>query len=347
MNLAKTKNTERTGSNYKFSYCKRMKIYVILIYVLFASCSDDDANESQVIIVSNVNGRGSLSIFDYSSGNLSDPFFTVNSPFSEPVIGALKRDNFVFMHTGYNQSTLRKIDLSSGVETKQVRTWIYSTTRIDTQGSDIILNSIAFENGSYFLQMKIYDQNLVLKDSIMQEGVRQLHATSVSNGRLFRYIVIEDLGGFIQVLDLNTKAIVDSIELPFIGQFVSLDENRLMVIGNGGYQIMNTQSLTISSLITPFCSAEDPVYYSLRDNILYALCSNAQPSASRYSLYKVDPLTGDYTILSHPRELISGPTTFDSKSNRIITGGLKIFSTNGAVIKDFGLGNGALYYFVK
>jgi hypothetical protein len=79
----------------------------------------------------------------------------------------------------------------------------------------------------------------------------------------------------------------------------------------------------------------DPITYSAKDNMLYVLRSNAQPSLTQYTLGKINLSTDQYTPMSETGEHIYAPIIYDEKTNVIVTGGagLKFFSTTGSLLK--------------
>jgi hypothetical protein len=188
---------------------------------------------------------------------------------------------------------------------------------------------------------------LALQDSITEENIREMRAAKVANNRLFYHVIIEDVGSFIQVLDLSTNTIIDSIEVPLCRQLVYLDEDRLLVVLDNGYFILFTESLETTETETPGFG-NDPVTYNAKDGVLYVLRSNAQPAVVPYTLSKVNLSTGQSFPLSKAGEWIEGPIVYDSKTNVIISGGgLKIFSTGGDLLKNVNLPHNALHIFVN
>ncbi len=242
----------------------------------------------------------------------------------------------MYMHTGFSPLKLRKIDLATGTQLKEVNTWSYSQAYMESSHGKVILSFSEYNTdvGNYLSYIKIYDENLVLQDSITEENVREMRAAKVVGNRLFYNVIIENVGSFIKVMDLGSNTVIDSIEVPPCQQFIFLDENQLLVFVNTGYFILNTQSLE-ATVTKPPGIGSDPMTYSAKDNTLYVLRSNAQPSLTQFTLGKIDLSSGQYTSLSKTGEQIQGPIMYDEQTNVIVTGGsaLKIFSTAGSLLE--------------
>jgi hypothetical protein len=316
-----------------------MRIICVLLCLslVMLSCGDDEkVSNSQFIFINQVSGNGNMSLYDYPEGKLTEQYFTINSNAPSPVYAAIKSGNNIYMHTGFSPLKLRKIDLATGTQVKEVDSWIDSPSYMDAYQGNIILSYAVynFEKEKYLSYIKIYDENLVLQDSIAEENVREMWAAKVVNNRLFYHVIIEDVGSFIKVMDLGTNTIIDSIEVPLCHQFVYMNENQLLVFVNTGYFILNTQSLETTETKPPGIGL-DPITYSAKDNMLYVLRSNAQPSLTQYTLGKINLSTDQYTPMSETGEHIYAPIIYDEKTNVIVTGGagLKFFSTTGSLLK--------------
>lgn len=341
-------------SQYSIFTAKKMRIICVLLCLslVLLSCEDDEkGNSAQFIFINEIAGKGSISLYDYPEGKLTEQYFTVTSTSPGLVYGALKSGNYMYMHTGeVSGLKLRKIDLTTGTQVKEVNTWSYSQAHIESYQGKIILSYAEYipDIGKYLSFIKIYDENMVLQDSITEENVREMRAAKVANNRLFYNVIIEDVGSFIKVMDLSTKTINGSIEVPPCQQFVFMDETQLLVFVNTGYFILDTQLLE-STVTKPPGIGSDPMFYSAKDKILYVLRSNAQPSLTQFTLGKIDLSSGQYTPLSKVGEQIAGPIIHDEKTNVIVTGGsgLKIFSTTGSLIKTVEVPYTTRYIFVN
>lgn len=316
-----------------------MRIIYALLCLSFSllSCGDDEKfNSSQFIIINEVGGKGNISLYDYPENKLTEQYFTINSSVPRPVYGAIKRGSNIYMLTGFSPVRLRKIDLVTGTQVKEVDTWSYSQAHIESYQRKVILSYAEYNSdvGKYLSYVKIYDENLVLQDSITELNVIEMRAAKVVNNRLFYHVIIEDVGSFIKVMDLGTNEIIDSIEVPLCHKFVYMNENQLLVFVNTGYFILNTQSLE-ATVTKPPGLGSDPMTYSAKDNMLYVLRSNAQPASTQYTLGKINLSTDQYTPMSETGEHIYGPIIYDEGTNVIVTGGagLKIFSTTGSLLK--------------
>lgn len=336
----------------------RNVIYGILsLFILAVSCRDEDKIlRSEFIVVNEVNGQGNVSIYSYPDKNLIEQFFTINSPFKQPIEAAVKDGKNLYIssrayydNTGYWKSKLRKIDLTSGTQIQEVDSWIEpQKEQFISYKGNLVLSYGGYHYNTvqnYFSCVKIYDENLILKDSITEDNVSQMRASTIANNRLFSHVIVRGIGSFIKVLDLSTKVVISSIEVPLFKQLVYLNENQLLVSTVDSYFILDTKTLEKSQPISSYLD-DQAVAYSPVDNTLYTLFVNAQPALTAYRLGKINLLTGESSNLTD--ESIIGPIIFDDKTNVIVSGGgLKIFSTEGKVLQTVDLPYSTSHILIK
>jgi hypothetical protein len=332
-----------------------MRIIFFGIFLSLFSCGgDENINSSQFILINQISGNGNISLYDYPDNKLTEQYFTINTPVPSRVFDAVKDGQYIFMHTGSPAMPpykLRKIDIGNGLQVKDGDSWIstLSPVHMDSNQGRVILGYVGYDSDKaiYFSCLKFYDENLVLQDSLTEENARELRAMKVVNNRLFYNVIIEDEGSFIRVMDLSSNTIIDSIEVPLCNQFVYLSGNQLLVIVNTGYFILNTQSLEATETKPPGFGM-DAMTFNERDNVLYILRSNAQPASTPYTLGTVDLSTGQFTPLSKTGEWIDGPILYDPNTNVIVSGGgVKVFSTNGELMKNVDLPFMASHIFIN
>jgi hypothetical protein len=119
----------------------RVSYALLFLFLPLLSCQDEEkVNSSQFIIVNQVNGKGNISLYNYPEDKLTVQHFTLNSAGPSPVYGAIKSGNHIYMHTGFSPLKLRKIDFTTGMQAKEVDSWINSPSFIESYQGNIILS---------------------------------------------------------------------------------------------------------------------------------------------------------------------------------------------------------------
>lgn len=327
-----------------------MKIpYLLLAAIpLLNSCKSEDepeASGTEYIIVNKLGGNGNVSLYNSATRAFTEQYVNFHSESTVNIQGVLKKGNYLFVQSTYPPQ-LRKIDVTTGTQILRVPSWMFYTPFMDLHNTDIItLSTVDNSKDQYPVNLKIYDENLILKDSIIENGILRLNAAKVVNDRLFYSIVVANVGSVIRVMDLNTKTVLTSLETtkPFI-QLVPMNNNQLLVIGVYSYFIIDTQSLEVTNQIDR--PLGNNVAYSPKGNVIYDLVSNAQPASIPYTLYKVDVMSNELTLLKFG-EAFDTPIIYNEKENVLVTGHLKILSTEGELVNEIETPNPTYAIFIK
>jgi hypothetical protein len=324
----------------------------IALVLLLTSCHDEEGKKisSEYVILNEVDSESNMALYDYSTKTFTERFHQIGSIYTDRVNGAAKKENYVYVNTGYYDSKLRKIDVSSGAETAEVESWVDSTPFIDFHDTGVVVchAGYSYEHDKYLGHVKFYDENLSLQDSIAEIDMFQMDAVALANNRLFCSVAIVDKGFFIRVMDLTSRTFIDSTEISSICQrLIPLDQNHLLGIKNNGYFIMDTQSLEITT-DEPLGMEADGVALDAASNILYFLYPVAQPALVPYQLKQLNLSTGMTTQVTTYPESILKPILFDDEAKVIVSGGgLKIFSRDGKVLEDVAAPATTKYLFIK
>lgn len=309
-------------------------VYQILfgIFVVLMSCADDDQpSGSRAYVLSDRNFRANISIYDYPGKKLTQDFYIADSEFANGVISANRNGESIYMNT-VHPSILRKIDLSSGAELKSIESWSSYDQKIAFHGKDVIFCHLALDDPNYASVIKIYDENLVLKDSIAFPAAYGLKAVQVMSDKLFMSM-FDGNGAYLQVYDLAGKKFLEPMELPgTCWQLIALDNNKMLVVMNDRYYTLDAQTLQESGLVTSYLGASPAVYDAVSKKLLW-LGPLAQPALHPYILCEIDLVTGKSTALNDGRESIIGPFVYDAQSKLIMSGpGIKTFSRDGKLL---------------
>jgi len=324
--------------NYSSAFLCKALLGVTLGYLL-SNCSDDGEDRglmSNYIVLNKFGNQANVSLYNSANQSFIEQFYTVESPNSSTSFkGANKNGDFLYFTVGpfftgggNFHFQLRKIDTTAGTMEKSVNVWTYFETYINFYNNKVVVSHMA--DDGYCI--KIYDENLILLDSITRTNIVQLEEVTINNNRLFS-VVGDGNKGYIHVMDLNTLTPLDSIEiLSNVYELIPYHQDQLLCIKNSEYFILNTESLEIEDSKVVSIGHYGAALNSSED-ILYYLIPQAQPSLYEFILGKVKISTGETSFVTEFDEPINDPIIFDNKGRVIVSGGgLKIFARDGEVV---------------
>jgi hypothetical protein len=319
-------------------------LLIATVFSIFAGCSsEDDSPPAQYLVVNNMGLGLNISLYDYHSRSFTESIYA--SAFQPPTtaIKVAKQDNdVVFATSDGGHSILIKVDLKTGEEVKRVKSWIYYNPFIGFHNDQIVTVE---DLGYHVVNIKVYDENLNLADSIMWDHVSPFATTIVGNKLLLSTF---DTSGdaVIQGIDLTTKQALPSIALNQICVSLNpLGNDRLLGVTPTSYVIIDTEKMQVVQNTQVYLSAES-ISVDAANNTAYFLGTVAQPANYRFYLGKLDLLTGEISRLLD-NEALSMPLLFDPKSKLIITGDLKVFSTTGKTLDEVSVPSPTKHLFVK
>ena len=175
-----------------------------------------------------------------------------------------------------------------------------------------------------------------------------IEGAKVANDKLFCSLSPTPDSHFIKVMDLSTLTFIKSIEIPErCSQLIPMGNNQLLGIHYRGFFILDTESLEIVKSTEVFITSNH-VALNESENVLYYLQIAAQPSPVPYILSKLNLSNGESSYITGVHDMIVGPITYDKKAKVIVSGGgLKIFSTDGEVLKVVELPANTSHIFIK
>lgn len=337
-----------------FNRLKQFCYVLFAIFFILTSCQKSDEVSmpgSQYIVINGLDNRVNLSFYDYTLNNLQERFYATDAT---AFFGANKRDNYVFMVTDVFTpgKFLRKIDITNGKEVGLVKTWLAPAENeppfIDFNDKSVLLG--AMDNG-YRLNVKMYDENLNLLDSLILTNTTFLASMKVSNKKLFASAPLFDqnnnpTGYFIRVIDLNTMKLVKDIKTPEIcTRFITMNNGQLWISQGNNFSILNTESLEFSKVAGPASIYTAP---DISGKLMYSIQNG--PTSNSLIAYNLE--SGVTSEIAKLNRNFSNPVVYDPKAQAIVcskgvTGGMAFFSENGKLIREVESPQFTSFIFIK
>lgn len=323
---------------------KKLPVPLICLLAAFCfTCNDDGPDlNSQYIIISADEGVGNISMYDFKTRTFTDHVFTLDSKSMSVVFNDVAIDgNYVYALTGYGISLLRKIDLKSGTEVKSVKGIPYKSW-MNLYDDKILVSFVALdeEDYSFYTQINVYDQDLVLLDSIVDHDSPEVYDTEVVGDKLFYSISNSHNTGLIKVVDLKNFELTTSIEIPSVCiELIKGRDRQLLAIRSDTVYSINTISLKVVKSLPVLLSASrghSSCAFNADDNVLFYFRPAAPPAPVIVNLFRLDLATGETTPLTESNVFMDAPIVYDNKMNVILTAGdgLKVISNDGKVLDE-------------
>jgi hypothetical protein len=315
--------------------------------ILISCNGDENPSQTRLYVLANVDFKSNITTYDYPDKKLDADFYYASQESSTVIIGAFRNGNYSYISTA-NPQTLRKVDLNSGSEVASTKSWVQGGHAMAFHGSDLILQDLNYDGATPYSSIKIYDDNLVLQDSIVTEGVFRLDAIVVVGDRLFSSVTVANVGAFIQIYDFNSSTFLDPIQFDkIVLNLFPVNNNKLLAIMNDSYLTIDPNNFNKGEIV-PSNISKNPSVFDSKENTVIWLEPTAQPSLIPSMLRSTNLTTGEVSTLHERMESMIGPVAYDDKSGLVFCGpGLKIYSKGGDLLDEVALSAQTKYIFVK
>ncbi|MGE0588095.1 MAG: hypothetical protein AB7O48_05940 [Cyclobacteriaceae bacterium] len=302
---------------------------------------------SKYILINQLSGNGNISLYDAATEKLTEKLIDFGETSTVNILASAYLDNSLYLQTSY-PPTIRAIAVDEKTQNHKTLAWGPTGFLIPyTDGVILCSRPAGFASDDEFLNIKIYNKNLTLLDSLVDVDILQVNAAILLDNKLFCGVLVKNVGPSIHILDLSSKTFLSPIALTTAcRQMIKLANTQLLVAENDSYFVTDTQTLTPSPT-TAWGFGADAMTFNSADNLLYIVHPNAQPTTIANSLYQYNLSNQQFERISDPNVSISTPILFDANAEVIATGGLSLFGKDGKVLKSISAPSNTSNIFVR